>query len=317
MYFNDEIQKWLCVMKLIDSTINPLNSESSLPAYLTLTAFSRRKPDLPEITHAGNIIRVHRAMVRKHFNSYQINCDTGIKSAWAIFHLSEGINPIMISSQTYTLVPEDKTRLDELRNFSSLFFDKYNMTSLLNFSEKKRTDINCLALVLERKAAGLIEKLRLFDGKIFFKLKIPIRSFASIGAKSIVYIRGMKIEHGRYSCEDFTGILVVPENYATAKKLMKKIRKKLAKNLELRKKFLLYIQIMDESDICKTIVMSKVDNPRMPFIRLKKLFNLSNEKAHNMKFRIKVCPIEIGPTDPSKWLVSTQSTKYILNVYSL
>jgi len=289
-------------MKIIDSTINPNNSASLNPEYLTITFFSRIKDEMPQVTKVGSIIRVHRGMTRLYYGSIQINCDTGIKSAWTLYDQWEGIIPVKKSSFSYTFVHEDKIRLEQIRLFTQKFFSLFNMSALICYTRTNKTDIDRIAIVLERRSLGLTEKLRLYDGNLFFVLKIPIRSFPEIGPKRVVYIRGMKVDKGKFTREEFTGFLIIPEHHISAIKFVKKIRKKLAKNLELRKKVLQYIQISDQFDANWEIVMSKVENNDLPFIQLDNLFHLTNDVVHGKKYKIKICPIEIGPQNPADWL---------------
>ena len=86
-YYVESIKKYLSVLKLIDESLNP-KSKGKTP-FMNLTCFSQSKNEIPNITRIGSIIRIHRGDTRKYNKSYQLNCDSGIKGAWAIFDPSD------------------------------------------------------------------------------------------------------------------------------------------------------------------------------------------------------------------------------------
>jgi len=134
--------------------------------------------------------------------------------------------------------------------------------------------------------------------------------FSEIGPLSVFFIRDLAIKNGRYYREEFTGILIIPSEHNSVKRFTKKIRKKMTKNLDIRMKVLTYVKIMDEEDDSKFISISKASDMKIKFTPLKELCALSNKKARDKKFRIKICSLEFGPTDSSKWIVTTPDKTY-------
>jgi len=309
IYYKSDCEKHLCVVKLIDSTINPLLKDPSLPKSLTMTCFSRQKTDLPRFTKVGQIVRVHRCFARHFMTCNQLNCDTDFCSAWLIFDQQVSNHPIQLSSYSYTFAHDDNLRLAEIRSFAMQFFNDYNASAYINKQMPSKTDIDGVAKVLDRTNKGRVSRLRLYDGNTFFKLTIKSHEYPEIEPECIIYVRGMGIKNGRYTYNEFTGILIVPNDHATARKMNKKIKKKCAKNSETRAKVLEYIKIMDNDGVPKIIVMSTVAYSTMPLIPLKALFNKSDKNEEGCKFRVKVCPLEIWPKDTKEWIKSTPSHK--------
>ena len=90
-YYIESIKKYLCVLKLIDDSLNP-KSKGKTP-FMNLTCFSQSKNEIPNITKLGSIIRIHRGDTKKYNKSFQLNCDSGIKGSWVIFDPSDTPSP--------------------------------------------------------------------------------------------------------------------------------------------------------------------------------------------------------------------------------
>eukprot|EP01022_Parablepharisma_sp_SALTPOND_P012375 TRINITY_DN1588_c0_g2_i2.p1 TRINITY_DN1588_c0_g2~~TRINITY_DN1588_c0_g2_i2.p1 ORF type:complete len:256 (-),score=17.02 TRINITY_DN1588_c0_g2_i2:3-740(-) len=221
-YFNEGLCRHLCTIKLIDRTVHPNNPSKSGPAFLTMTCFGHSTKNIPQPATMGAILRVHRGEIKKHANRYQVNCDADIKAAWALFDPTESYVPLRHKGLTYTFVPDDKKRLDDLREFAQDFFIRHDVMPLLSSIKKHPKDCDMLCTVLDREVGPICDKVRAYDGGKFYKLTIPRSRFPYLKPQAVYYIRGMTVVQGKCQIGDLTGILRVPANYMIASKLDKK-----------------------------------------------------------------------------------------------
>lgn len=300
-YYIKEIEKYLCVLKLIDDTVNPEEVKAKAPPFISLTCFSRNKGELPEITKMGSIIRIHRGDTRKYNKSYQLNCDVGIKGAWILFDPTEGVKPISNTGRTYTFVEEDKKKLKEIRKFSEKFLKDNDATEFASIGANvDETDL--VALVLSRKTSKKnLDKLTVFDGEEFIKLEIDGARFSHISPQDIVRIRGIRQKKNEFLVNDYTNVMKIDKDQAAAKELRKKIEKA-KKDKKFSEKLDLYIPTIDKSKTVSEITAKKTKS-----MSLKELFGLEAGKLKGQKYSVSVNVVEVGPKDPKSWIVAVDS----------
>lgn len=302
-YYIREIEKYLCVMKLIDESVNPKSRESKgkIPPFINLTCFSRNKDELPMITKMGSIIRIHRGDTRKFNKSYQLNCDVGIKAAWIMFDPSESIKPTAFTGRSYTFVEEDKRRMKELRRFGDRFLKDNDSTQFASIGANV-DEIDLVAIVLTRKSSkNNLDKLVVFDGEDFVKLEIDKERYQHISSQDIVRIRGIMQKKSEFLVNDYTNVMKIEPDQAAAKELKKKVDKA-KKDKKLSEKLDLYIPTIDKSKTISEITIKKTKS-----ITLRELFALDANKLKGQKYSVSVNVVEAGPKDTKNWIVSVDS----------
>jgi hypothetical protein len=300
-YYIKEIEKYLCILKLIDDTVNPNEAKGKIPPFISLTCFSRNKAELPEIDRMGSIIRIHRGDTKKFNKSFQLNCDVGIKGAWVLFDPSEGTNPVQFTGRTYTFVEDDKKRVREIRKFGDKFFKDNDATEFVSIGANvDETDL--VAMVMNRKSSKKnFDKLTVFDGEEFIKLEIDSSRFSHISSQDIVRIRGIRQKKNEFLVNDYTNVMKIDKDQAAAKELKKKIDKA-KKDKKFSEKLDIYIPTIDKSKTVSEILVKKTKQ-----ISLKELFGLDSSKLKGQKYSVSVNVVEIGPKDPKGWIVSVDS----------
>jgi len=300
-YYIKEIEKYLCVLKLIDDTVNPNEAKAKIPPYISLTCFSRNKAELPVIERMGNVIRIHRGDTRKFNKTFQLNCDVGIKGAWILFDPSEGASPVKFTGRSYTFVEDDKRRLKEMRKFGEKFFRDNDATEFASLGANvDETDL--VAMVMNRESSKKnYDKLIVFDGEEFIKLEIEKPRFAHIVPQDIIRIRGIIQKKNEFLVNDYTNVMRIDKDQAAAKELKKKVDKA-KKDKKFSEKLDLYIPITEKSKTVSEILIKKTKP-----ISLKELFGLEATKTKGQKYSVSVNVVEIGPKDPKAWIISVDS----------
>lgn len=296
-YYVSAVDKYLCTMKLIDSTVNPEEAVGGKPSFISVTFFSKLKKEIPQPTKMGTIIRIHRADTRKYAKSYQLNCDIGIKGAWAIFDPTETFTPISHTGRTYTFIDADKKRIRDIRKFAEKFFKENDVTEDASIGAKKG-EIDMFCQVLKRKTVEKsTDRLTVFDGDSFSKMDIPKDRYTHIAPNDYVRIRGVGKKSGNFLINEYTNVLKISKDHSSAEELRKKIEKA-KKNKNISEKLEMYIPVVEKSR-----VITDVSDKKLKVISLSDLFSTDSAKLKDKKYRVNVSVIEMGPKDPSSWIV--------------
>jgi len=220
----EKTNKYQCTMKLFDSTLNPEKVEP-----ITATIFAKAKADVPHVTKVGSIIRLHRILTKKFKKTFQINCDVGIKSAWLLFDPSSGTTPIGESGKGHTFSPEEKTMLADLRKYAKNYFAKNALNAItLKEGEKKSKDFDSICYVEEVKKKGSVIKATLCDVGKTVHLDVPTNTKLPIVPDEVVRVRGVDYADKKYETlklNEYSNVLKVPEDFKSAKDLLKKLGK--------------------------------------------------------------------------------------------
>ena len=189
----------------------------------------------------GAIIRIHRGDAKKFEKEIRLNCDTGIKGAWAIFDSAEGALPISHTGKTFTFTEDDKKRLKDVRAFSNKFFKDYDVTKVSTAGAKKgEMDLFCQVLSVKSKDKAH-SKLTVFDGEKFHEMEIIKDHFPHIAVKDIVLIRGIVKKGEKIIFEDYSNVIKIDHTFAAAKAILEKIEKA-KKKKDIKEK---YEKLMD------------------------------------------------------------------------
>ena len=295
-YYLDAVHKYLCTAKLIDNTINPRDSTSGKPAFLSVTFFANNKGEIPQASRIGSIIRIHRGDTKKFEKSFQLNCDAGIKAAWALFDPAETMIPVAHTGRTYTFVDDDKKRLKDIRKFGEKFLEGFDVTDASSIGAKKG-EVDMFALVLNRKNKdATYDRLSVFDGEDFYKLNIYKDKYTHIAPQDIIRVRGLSKKGGEFVVNEYTNIMKLDKDNGAAKALEKKI-KKAKEEKEISDKLAFH------TPTPKTVGEVSDKKALKTPIALKKLFGLDASELKEKHYRANVNVLEIGPKDPKSWLV--------------
>jgi hypothetical protein len=79
-------QRFICSLKIVDPSIHIKGQKSGgKDDYATLVLYANKFEDLPIVHRVGDIIRVHRAILRLHEHKKQFNASVYYNSSWALF----------------------------------------------------------------------------------------------------------------------------------------------------------------------------------------------------------------------------------------
>eukprot|EP00826_Nyctotherus_ovalis_P057616 TRINITY_DN7886_c0_g1_i20.p1 TRINITY_DN7886_c0_g1~~TRINITY_DN7886_c0_g1_i20.p1 ORF type:complete len:398 (-),score=126.30 TRINITY_DN7886_c0_g1_i20:126-1319(-) len=296
----EAIQKYLCTLKLIDATVNPKKLYKG-SSYLSVTCFSKEKDEVPQDVKMGFILRIHRGDIKEHKNAFQLNCDSSIKGAWALFHSSDSTTPIQHTGNTYTFLEEDKKRLKDVRKFGESFFAENDLTeaSVMEGSDDE-IDLFCLVIRKKEKENGSM-KFVAFDGKAIMRFQAPKDRYLQIMPQDIVRIRGLINEDGKLIANFYTNVMKVENSYCTAEEFRANIEAA-RQTEEMARIINKYIPPPD-----KSLPLSTVLDKKPKLISLKELFDEGRSFESERRFRVNVSVIDYGPKDFNTWLVNVDS----------
>lgn len=82
--------RYVCTLKVVDMTLHSqVESAKSQIKYGLVTFFAKRMEDLPVVRKIGDVLRVHRAIVKDHKGIRQFSVNMTYGSSWCLFHSSD------------------------------------------------------------------------------------------------------------------------------------------------------------------------------------------------------------------------------------
>jgi len=81
-------KRYICTLKIIDQTLCSRDESEEAVKFSLVTFFAHRMEDLPVVRKIGDIIRVHRAIVKEFKNIKQFTVSLS-HSSWCLFHSSD------------------------------------------------------------------------------------------------------------------------------------------------------------------------------------------------------------------------------------
>jgi hypothetical protein len=303
-------EKYLCVAKLIDDSVNPKAGKK----FISCTFFARNKDEIPKPSKIGSIIRIHRGYTHEYKKNYQLNCDVDIKSAWIMFDPTEGSLPVAHSGKSYTWVGKDDGRLKEMRRFSKDFFGKNELdaVTLSAAMKKEPKEFDTLALVLDVKKKEKEVSFLICDEEKWVKLKADKERFPTIGPQEVVLIRAAEFQQKGFTkihMKDWGNMMIVPKEFASAKNLHALLKGKKAAE-EIRSMIEVYTPQLEKENIITKVLKEKT-------AKVTPLKDLVAEtgKGKQKLFRISCNVVEVGPKNPEEWLmVHDTKTKEMLKL---
>jgi hypothetical protein len=222
-YYNEDNSKYLCTIKLIDETVNPLPNVHR--RFIQLTVYARLEAEIPAIRAVGSILRIHRADLRHKEFEPQLNCDVAIKASWVLWHHSESFTPLTHTGKKCTQTREDEARITGLRSWANTFFANHSLPSIrLAVAHKdQRADFDLLVYVLEIKAKDKDTILRVCDESSVHKVCVSVGSMIHVSPREITRFRSCywvpKAKKPRIMLQEHSNIMSVPDHYYASQTL--------------------------------------------------------------------------------------------------
>ena len=189
--------RFICSLKVVDPTCHTKGD------YASVVIYANKFEDLPIISRLGDIIRVHRANIKKYNDRRQFNVNMHYSSSWALYstdktspHGSSSDGPYAFSGKRSTHEKQDSSIQGTLRKWASTFFASNNVisdarTTPLAKAGKQTKDFDVTAKVLQ--VFELDEytnelKLRDASNETFYTLALKLK-FPHVRQGSVVRIR--------------------------------------------------------------------------------------------------------------------------------
>ena len=107
-------QTYVCSLKVVDPSVHIKSAKGTGDSsdYATVVIYSNKFEDLPIIHRVGDIIRVHRAIVRIYKGQRQFNASVSNNSSWALFSTDkrppvagqpEETAPLLLTDSLYSI----------------------------------------------------------------------------------------------------------------------------------------------------------------------------------------------------------------------
>ena len=194
---------FICSLKVIDPTLNPKTSQQQ---YSTVVIYAQRFEDLPIVHRVGDIIRIHRAMLRLYNGKRQFNLNMYMNGSWVLYSSDKvsplgqvvGDAPYAYSGKKSTQEPQDQAIVKTLKKWVGTFFSanavvdsKTSGLSPLSAAAKASKDFDVVAKVLQVfQLDDYTNELKLKDGSgaVFYTLALKIK-FPHVKEGAVVKIR--------------------------------------------------------------------------------------------------------------------------------
>lgn len=300
IYYSKTAGKYICTVKLVDETVNPLSSGRL--QFVTATMFAGLASRLPQPSMIGSILRIHRGQTKKNRGDFQLNCDVNIKGAWTLFDPKDSVIPIDKSSKTHTFTAKDKQRLKKIRDFANDYFEENEQasTTLEQGGKQPTKEFDTTCYVLNIKSKGIMTRILLCDMTKVVKLDILSSRASHLSPLSVVRLRGVSYPSDKTSnhlrFNDYSNILNIPSDYQSAKKLGDSLKKKNTSKSVIEE---MQYYIHDSNE---PLILGRPSNRRLKVVSLRELYFGDLLRSKDRTFRINVDVIEIGPKKPSDWI---------------
>jgi len=311
--------KYLCVIRIGDDSMNPLVKEEKLRRTVKVIIFAKSIEDLPIISEVGTIIRIHRGQAQIYKGRLQINCDVTSKGCWCIFPLktqasSQLYLPKKHCKKSYTLIQSDFQRIDKIRESCDQFITNlpiFEFSLSLVDAEYRRWDFDALGIILSRQETKNHDYLKIHfcDATKVVSFQITKQRFneLKIIIGTCVRLRSFKIKKKdpkrKIKTRPHSNIISIPQEAKTSIETIKKIEN--TSNKEVKLFYKIYIDYLKEyklTEMCQEIKSNQ-------FTPLKKIINYSG-KSDGKTFNIKVSCSKIYPEKVNDWIVKISQNKF-------
>lgn len=305
-YYVRPVDKYVCTIKLIDETLNPRTGGGY--GFMNVTMFSRSALKLPQPAKIGSILRIHRGQTKINKDEIQMNCDVGIKGAWALFDPANNVTPISESGRSHTFTSRDKTRLKDIRSFAEKYFKAYPLDSTsLDAAHKGRLEeFDAVCYVLDVKKKGQFTRVLLCDRSRTAKVFLPHKRPLPFAPSAVVRFRSASLSarNGKFVLEfnDYSNIIAIPEEYKSAVDM-----KEIIKSEKVSKEVLGKLKDYTHDLSTSTISHPTVKRPKI--VHLKDLYSGSLLKSKEKLFHVRVNVMEVGPKNPADWVCAESKNR--------
>jgi len=189
--------RFICSLKVVDPSCHTKGD------YASVVIYANKFEDLPIVSRLGDVIRIHRANLKKYNDRRQFNVNMHYSSSWALYstdktspHGSSADGPYAFSGKRSTHEKQDGSIQGTLRKWASAFFASNNVISDANTcplakAAKRPKDFDVVAKVLQ--VFELDEytnelKLRDASNETFYTLALKLK-FPHVRQGSVVRIR--------------------------------------------------------------------------------------------------------------------------------
>lgn len=187
---------YVCSLKVIDPTLNP---KTGSQAYSTIVIYAQRFEDLPIVTKIGDVIRIHRAMLRLWQGKRQFNVNMYMNGSWVLY--SDGALSAYSGNKS-TQENQDQAIVKTLKAWTSKFFaqndvlDKCGSVVKLSTAAKASKDFDVVAKILQVLPVDAYSnqlKLKDASGAVYYTMVIKTK-FSTLAEGQVVKIRSATVD---------------------------------------------------------------------------------------------------------------------------
>jgi len=199
-------EKYICSIKIVDPSLH-FKGGKETNEYATLILYAKRFEDLPIIHRVGDIIRIHRAVVRLYNHHRQFNANVWYNSSWALFSTDKngvgeldapkGENDALShSGKHFSFQKSEKERLSNMRKWASNYFSSHqvitnDMMVPLSKASSQKKDFDVVAKIVqlfEKDEYTNEIKLRDSSNTTFYCLALKLK-FSHLKTGEVVRMR--------------------------------------------------------------------------------------------------------------------------------
>lgn len=295
--------KYVCSLKIADASIGGGKKDG----FAQVVLYARRFEDLPIISRIGDIIRIHRSILRLHNGTRQFNASIQYNASWALFSSDkktpEGddakeFEPFAHSGKSYSFEKHERDHVAKIRKFAQTHFAGNNvlgadMHTALSKASSQKSDFDVLAKIIQVfEKDDFTNELKIRDGSnqtwyvLALKLKYP-----HLAAGDVIRIRSAIHDDTSkkrvLNLSHYSNILT----FISHSKLAKDVRSKVNDDKAGDK------AALKESVSFAPIMLSEVDkkHANLPITPLKDLFSDDADIAKQTTFRTHFSVSKVEP----------------------
>lgn len=316
--------KYVCSMKITDPSIASGKKDS----WAQLVLYARRFEDLPIIQRIGDVIRVHRSILRLHNGKKQFNASIYFNSSWAVFSSDKRapdgeekgeVEPFAHNGKSFSFEKNEKDVLSKIRSFAQKHFASQNvldssMHVALSKASSQKNDFDVLAKILQIfEKDEFTNELKIRDGsnKTWYVLALKLK-FPHLQVGDVIRIRSSIYDETSkksvLNLSHYSNIMT----FISHSKLAKEIRNKVNDDKKSDQ------AALKENVSMHPVMLTEVDkkHANLPITPLKDLFSDDADVAKSSVFRTHFCVSKVEPGNVQEYVKSydkksnkTSSTK--------
>lgn len=317
--------RYICSMKICDPSLNLRGAKGTGDAsnnFATLVLYAKCFEDLPIVHRIGDIIRVHRAVLRLYKGHRQFNASVFYNSSWALFSTDKTsvlqemggkaddgreFAPFAFSGKHHTFEKHERATLSAMRKWAQTYSAAYPMVNSdmyvpLNKAQAQKDDFDVVAKILhvfEKDEYTNELKLRDASGAVFYSLALKLK-FPHLRQGDVVKIRSAKFDETSkkhvLNLSHYSNVMT----FVSTSKLAKEVRSKVNDDKAADKASLKSAVMMNP------VVLTEVDkkHQNLPNSSLHDLFHYAENDpalANKNTFRTSFYVTKIEPGTVQEW----------------